>query len=219
MQLRDRTSLEEGDLHRSNHLWRVVGVDRLSGLRVEARENAMEIGAAAPARQALQPRAQVFVSAWPLEQPFQRRPQVESRAADHHRRLSPSRDLLQCRARQPRVVAGAGFLMPIEDVDQVMGDAASFAGGRLRRTDVEAAIKLDRVVVDDLAAQTLGETDRQLALARRRRPQHGDERMPRLAHASAAWRSDRKYPSAKAQPICEVRVSPENSGVWSGMIR
>ena len=48
--------------------------------------------------------------------------------------------------------------------------------GQLRRADVHAAVDLHRVGVDDLAAEPLGEVERELGLARGRGADDGDDR-------------------------------------------
>src|SRR5207247_10875233 len=61
------------------------------------------------------------------------------------------------------------------EVDQVMGYAASLCKRDLRRGDLNALVNLHRVTVDDFAAKTQRQLDSQLALARSRRTNDGDD--------------------------------------------
>jgi hypothetical protein len=66
------------------------------------------------------------------------------------------------------------------DVDQVVRDAAAIGDGDLVGADVEPAVDGGRVAVDDLAAVTLGDRQRQRALPRRGGAKNGDgERLHR----------------------------------------
>ena len=65
-------------------------------------------------------------------------------------------------------------LRRIEDVDQVVRDARAIGGRRLRRADVHAAIHLRGIDGDDLAAEALGERQRERTLARRGRAHQQD---------------------------------------------
>ena len=58
---------------------------------------------------------------------------------------------------------------------EVMRDAAPLGQRHLVGADVEAAIHGGRVAVDDLAAEPLGERQRQGALAGRGRTEDGDD--------------------------------------------
>ena len=71
-----------------------------------------------------------------------------------------------------------------DDVEQVVRDARALGGVGLRGADVHAAVDLRGVDRDDLAAEALGERERERALARRGRThqenggQHGAARRP-----------------------------------------
>ena len=123
----------------------------------------------------LEPAADGLVGARELE-PVEHGPRVERRPADEHRHPLPSahvgdrgaRPLLELRDRQR--------LGDVEVVEQVVRDAAPLGDRQLRRADVHAAVDRHRVGVDDLAAERLGQVERQVALARRRRADDGDDR-------------------------------------------
>ena len=57
-----------------------------------------------------------------------------------------------------------------------MRDAATFFHWNFGRGDVEAAIDLDGIAVDDLAVEAFGQGDAKIALARRRGADDRDQR-------------------------------------------
>ena len=74
-----------------------------------------------------------------------------------------------------RVLRRRVLLGRIDDVDQMMRDAAAIGVGNLVGADVEPAIDRGRIAVDDLAAVALGDRQRQRALARRGRTENRDD--------------------------------------------
>ena len=76
-------------------------------------------------------------------------------------------------------------------------DAAALGAGQLGGADVHAAVDLHRVGVDDLAAEPLGEVERQAGLAGRGRPDDGDDRRDgRLGHGAQSGSGE----SRRARP-------------------
>ncbi len=103
-------------------------------------------------------------------EPRKQRAEIEAAAANDDR-APPTR--LDLRDRDPSVareLPRRPRLVRIEKINQMMANPRSLFRGRLRGPDVEAAIGLERVGVYDLAAEPLGELEREVALARRRRP-------------------------------------------------
>ena len=68
-------------------------------------------------------------------------------------------------------------------------DASTFFARQLGRTDVHAAVLLHRVDVDDLAAETLREVEREVGLSRRRGADDGD-RCHRRTHCALSGVQD-----------------------------
>ena len=68
-----------------------------------------------------------------------------------------------------------GGLRHVEHVDEVVRDAATLGLRELRRTDVHPPVELHRVGVDDLPTESLGEVERERALARCGRTHDGDD--------------------------------------------
>ena len=63
-----------------------------------------------------------------------------------------------------RIFARSEQLVGIENVDQMMRDAAAVIGGELGGTNVKITIYLQGVAVDDLARELRGHTESQVAL-------------------------------------------------------
>jgi len=59
--------------------------------------------------------------------------------------------------RQACVFAGGAELVRIENIDQVMGNAASLGHGQFGGADVKVAIHLQGVAVDDLSIEFFGD--------------------------------------------------------------
>ena len=85
-------------------------------------------------------------------------------------------DVANRRGGVARVLRRRVLVGRIDDVDQVVRNAAPLGQRHLVGADVEAAIDRRRVAVDDLAAEPLGQRQRQRALAGRGRPEHRDDK-------------------------------------------
>ena len=79
-----------------------------------------------------------------------------------------------------RKLRGGVLLGRLDDVDEVVRNAALLRLRQLVGADVEPAVDRGRVAVDDLAAVLLGERERQRALAGRRGPENGED--ARIGH-------------------------------------
>ena len=123
----------------------------------------------------LQPAPDRRVGAGELE-PVHDRAGVERRAADQHRGAPGAAELRDRRPRPPLELRDRRRVADGERVEQVVRDAAALGDRQLRRTDVHAAVDLHRVGVHDLAAEPLGEVERQAGLAGRGRADDGHDR-------------------------------------------
>ena len=103
-----------------------------------------------PRRARPRARGDRLVGAGELE-PVQDGPRVERRPADEHRHPRARRAPRDAVAGPPWNCATVAGSSHIEQVEQVVGDAAPLGSGRLRGADVHAAIDRHRVGVDDLA--------------------------------------------------------------------
>jgi hypothetical protein len=123
----------------------------------------------------LEPAAQLRIGLHPGQDPFEKGSNVEPGASREEdgppSRVDPRRSF----ARLPLVAARAVLHVRVHDVEQVVGYPSPHIAIGLGGSDIETAIDLDRVCVDDLAREALGELDRALALARGGRPRHYDD--------------------------------------------
>ena len=111
---------------------------------------------------------------------------VEPRAADGDRGPAALQDVVDGGAGVALVRRDGGGLGDLEDVEQVVRDAAAGVDGQLRGADVHPAVELHGVGVDDLdPGQVRGQVEGQVGLARRRRPDEGDGAGAHGRHASS----------------------------------
>ena len=143
-------------------------------LRVDLRETCVQRRGPDLVELGLQPGPHGLVGPRELEL-VEDRPRVERRPA-HQDGDDPApvavvdhlaRPLLELRDRRR--------LGDVEDVHQVVPDAATLCDRQLGRADVHAAVDLHRVGVDDLTVQPLRKVQRERALAGRGRPDHRDD--------------------------------------------
>ena len=139
-------------------------MDFRGSLAVEAGQQAVQrSGAARLARG--QPVAQRLVAGRAFEQAVEQRPQVKSGAAGDDRQAAARGDFGDGLARQPGIFAGGEELVGVDDIDQVVGNAAAFLERELGGADVEVAEDLEGVAVDDLAVEFLSNRKGQIALS------------------------------------------------------
>ena len=100
---------------------------------------------------------------------------VQARTADDDGAPAAREDGGDVGARPLLEASDRRLVEDVERVDLVMRDAPTLVRRELGRPDVHAAVELGGVGVDDLAAETLGEVERQVALARRRRADERDD--------------------------------------------
>jgi hypothetical protein len=167
-QFAGRTARHQRHLQSPRHFGDVVGVNAAGGLRVETGQQTVQ-AAGAPHLPRRQPLAQGLVALRSLKQPV------------HERQPPPRRNLPNRAPRHPRVFAGREKLVGIGHVDQVMGHAPPLRQGQLRRADIEMPEHLQRIAVDDLAGERLGQYQRQFTLPRSGRTGHCNQpALPRI---------------------------------------
>src|SRR5881397_3819845 len=103
---------------------------------------------------------------------------VEPRPAHENREFAASVNPAHGGRGVPRVLGCRVLVHRINDVDQVMRDAAPGFERHFVCTDVESSIDGRRVAVDDLAVVALGQRERQRAFAGRRRTEYRNEQRP-----------------------------------------
>ncbi len=173
------TALGEADLDRPNGLGQVVGVDAGRRRRIEAPQQPVD-QAGTPRFASGQPRAELFISPRPGREAFDERPKIETGSAGYHRKTAAFGDLAENRTGGARIIAGVENLIRVQRVDQEMRDAAPLRFRGLGRSNVETAVHLDGIAVDDFAGETGRDAERQSAFARPGGADDGHERRSSL---------------------------------------
>ena len=120
--------------------------------------------------------------------------QVKARAAHHDGKPSVSPQSLEGRSRQTGVSARCEFFIRRKNIDEMVRNPAPCFHGNFCGPNLQPAVDLDGVAVDDLAARAQRERDAELALARSRRADDRDDRPRRLtlgAHGEGKRRQKR----------------------------
>jgi hypothetical protein len=112
----------------------------------------------------LQIRADTLVSARTGEQTLQKGAQVEARASDDERDASSMGDGTQRLAGSRGVVAGSEEFGGLDDIDQVMWNAAPLFQCQFGGTDIEVPVYLQRVATYYLAGKAFGDAQAKLSL-------------------------------------------------------
>ena len=131
--------------------------------------------------------AQWLIAYRSVEQAFQQRTQIKSRAAAQNRQAAAIGNLPNCVACQARVFSRGEKLVGVQYVDKVMRDAAPLGRRQFRGADIEMAIHLQRIAVDDLTVEFFGEQKGQIALSGAGRPNDCNQRPRRCVRDSSVW--------------------------------
>src|SRR5664280_2222162 len=173
---------EEEDLEQPDGPRGVRRADPIRALAVEEANHPDEEARPAARSHRLESAPQLVVPARPLEEPAEEGAHVEARASRQDGKPPAPENLLAEAPRFGGELPGAPGLPRVARVDEVVRHARPERGDGLRRPGVEAAVDRERVGRDDLAAEPLGEGDRELRLARRRRAHD-------RKHAVRIWRA------------------------------
>jgi hypothetical protein len=117
-------------------------------------------------------RANGFVASGQLRQTFEKRAQVESRSTDDDGKMPARGNSGDGFPRGSRIFAGRENLRWIDYVDQMLRDAVNIRfqirdrSRNLSRADVESAIELKRIAVDDFSVELGGEAQRERRFSR-----------------------------------------------------
>ena len=153
-----------GQFNRPNQLLMVVGVNTSGRGQVPVCQVPMEDSGAASGKGA-QSRTQAVIALRSGREPFQQSTQVKTRAADKYRKRAALPDLLEHRPGEARVSPRRQLFCWRDYIYKMMRNPAPFALGKLGRANIESAMNLHRVEVDDFAAQLAGQRQRKVTLA------------------------------------------------------
>jgi len=126
---------------------------------------------------AFQPFAYRRISGRALRQPNQQSTQIQPGTAYKYWDASARGNLSQSDSRQSRKVAGGEMLPGRNYIDQMMRNTLPFRDRSLRGPDVEAAVDLQGIVIDDLPISLPCKMQREIAFSRACRPEHDEERL------------------------------------------
>ena len=91
--------------------------------------------------------------------------EIEPRTARHDRGLAPAEDLIDRLKRELLVLRSGQIVFRLRDAVEMVRKRVHLLRCRLGAADIHVFVELDRIAVDDFAAQTLSEVKRDGALA------------------------------------------------------
>ena len=206
--LRHALTRRQRHLERADQPHAVVRVHSLRDSRVEPPAPAMQ-RAGAPFLQPLERAAEPCERGGRREETPCERSNVEAGSADHDGELSARRDRSDCRARKVTVAGRIESLVGRRHVEEVMRRALPLVRLGLRRADVHVAVDLPRVGVDDLAAETFCDVQRECALAGRGRAcnhQPAEHRHGRPYRPNRRSSSERGIRRATGRPCGQLEL-------------
>ncbi len=112
-----------------------------------------------------QPGAQFLVAGRAGKETVDEGAQIKSCAAGHHGQAVPRRDFHQKAAAQAGIFAGCEDLVWVDNIQCMVRNPMPGRFRQLGRADVEMAIDLQRITVDDFTVEFLRDTDGKLAFA------------------------------------------------------
>ena len=176
-QLAGRAAGQQADFQGAGHLGDVVRVHAARGFGVEPGQQPVQRAAAARLAGG-QPVAQGLVAPRAREEPIEQRPQIKAGSPGHDGQPAARGDAGDSLARQAGIFARGKHAVRIEDVYEVMGDAAALRLGELGRPDIEPAVHLEGIAVHDFSVEPLGQRERQGAFSRAGGTNHRNQRAP-----------------------------------------
>lgn len=111
-----------------------------------------------------EPFSELEIGLRPLKQGYHQRTQVEAGAAHKDSRVIARLDLSNRALGKAGVISCREVFSRFDYIDQMMWDSSAFSLRDLGCCDVNAAIDLNRIQIDDLALACQSELDAQLAL-------------------------------------------------------
>src|SRR6185436_4099723 len=83
-------------------------------------------------------------------------PEIKTSATHHYRQTSARRYPGDHLTRRAGIIAGGETCLGVQDVQKMMRHATAFSGGCLGRADIEAAVELEGVAIDDFTRENFG---------------------------------------------------------------
>ena len=136
----------------------------------------MECQRAAPGSNLRQSLSNFGQPRWTIEETVSQSSQVQPSAADDEGDAAAIRDVIEKRDRMRDVLRRGEFLIRRDQANEMVRDPTPAVRKNLGGTDIEAAVDLERVTVDDFAVERSCRGNGKLALARAGRPDNGHQR-------------------------------------------
>ncbi len=149
----------------AEELGRVVGVDGVGGVGIEAGEEAMEVGGAAAVGEGVEALAEGGVDGGCGEEAVEQGAEIEAGATDDEGEAAAGGDAVDGFAGVAGPIASGEGLVGIDEVEAVVGDAGAVFAGGLGGADLHAAVDADGVAGEDLGGKALGEAEGEVGFA------------------------------------------------------
>src|SRR5689334_6080511 len=118
-----------------------------------------------PSSQIPEPRPKVDVADRSRREALEQRAQVKAGAAHHDWKPAAELNRRNNFSGQARIRTSREVLIEIDDVDQVMTNAAPLDRRQLGAADLQAAVDLNRVATDDLSRESFGQHQAEFTFA------------------------------------------------------
>jgi len=126
--------------------------------------------------------AQSLIARGPFEKSIEQGPQVKTGTAGNDREPSSGRYVSDSESGKAGVLAGGKDFVGVNDIEKVVRNAAAFRGRKFSRSDIEVAIDLQRVAINNFAAEGVSYFERECAFSRSCWP--GDRNQRRLGRVT-----------------------------------
>ena len=133
-----------------------------------------------------QPVAQALVARRAFEEAVQKSAQVKAGASGNYGEAAACRNGGNGFARQAGIFTGGEEFVGIDDVDEVVGNAAALRQRQLGGSDIEVPVDLERVAVDHFAVESFRQGQRQAAFSGARGTGHCNQRALRCIRSYSA---------------------------------
>jgi hypothetical protein len=110
------------------------------------------------------------------KQTRQKNPKVEPGPPDHKRQPLATADLIEDFFRLPTIVSGTKMFVRVNQIEQMVRNALPGLPRDLSRADIQTAINLDGIAIQNLRVQLLGQVQSQGGFSGRRGPYYGYQR-------------------------------------------
>lgn len=127
------------------------------GLRVEAKQDAVQVSGAFLFRLLAEADAEFFGALRSREQAFKKSAEVEASASDDDGEILALANFGEGFARHAGIFSGGNVAGGIDEIQEMMRGAGAFCGSRLGGADFEFAVHGHGIAIDDFSVEMFGE--------------------------------------------------------------